>query len=133
MTKTKIDIKEAKVGMEFRSELVCKEDIPKIVKMTKDELQAYAHSRLGNKLDLSRRIKLLRLDVATSVKEKLKLPKDSIEEVEGGNEVKEKVKDEKAEFVFEPKRRRVFEATDMLLKRTDLIHCWIVDKDGKKL
>jgi hypothetical protein len=131
MEDKEINIKEAKVGEEFRGELVCLEDIPKITKMTKEELKNYSHSRLGKKLDLTRRLKMLRLDVATAVKNKLKLPQD-VDESLSNDAVKAK-EDDVPEFVFEPKRRRVFEYTELLGKRSDLITCWLVDKDGKRL
>lgn len=126
MEDDKIEIEEAS----NREELVCQEDIAKIAKLTKEELQKYAHSRLGKELDLSRRISLLRMDLCTLVKNKLNLPN-----IETNNENKDpkKPKERVADFVFEPKRRRVFEMTNELKKRTDLIHCWIVDKDGKDL
>ncbi len=59
-----IDIAE---GKEFREELVCKEDLLQIIEMDKDSLKKYAHSRLGRKLDLNKRLKLLRLEVVTLV------------------------------------------------------------------
>jgi hypothetical protein len=123
-----IEIEEAS----NREELVCQADLAKIAKMTKEDLQKYAHSRLGKKLDLSRRSSLLKIDVCTLVKNRLKLPLD--ERGEGVEEApKESKKKKVVEFIFEPKRRRVFVATDELKKRTDLIHCWLVDKDGKGL
>lgn len=122
-----IDIAE---GKEFRAELVCVEDILKIIEMEKDELKKYAHSRLGRKLDLNKRIKMLRLEVVTLVKNKLKLPQDTDNSNAGP---KAKPETEVAEFVFSPTNRRVFEATELLLKRTDLIPCWLVDEKGKKL
>ncbi len=129
------EIVEGRVGeeSEHRSELVCQEDIALITKMSKDELSKYAHSRLGKKLDLTRRLKMLRLDVVMLVKGKLKLPTDTDGEAKA--EEGKVVISEKAvpEFIFEPKRRRVFEWTELLAKRSDLIECWLVDKKGKRI
>jgi hypothetical protein len=127
MEDDKIDIDEGSL----REELVCQEDVVKISTMTKEELNKYAHSRLGKKLDLTRRINNLRMDVLTLVKNKLKTSTNDT--VETDSVCEEKPKEKEARFVYEPQRDRVFEATAMLLKRTDLIPCWIVDKDGKKL
>ncbi len=129
-----IEISEAKVEDDagHRSELVCQEDIALVTKMSKDELKKYAHSRLDKKLDLNRRLKMLRLDVVMLIKGKLQLPTDT-----DGTPPEESnvVVSDKAvpEFVFEPKRRRVFEWTELLGKRDDLIECWLVDKKGKRL
>jgi len=114
-----------------RKELVCHDDIARIAKMNKEDLNVYAHSRLDKKLDLTRRINNLRLDVITMVKKELKLP--SINNEENTKTDTDQPIKEKARFVYEPKRQRVLEATNMLLKRTDLIPCWLVDKDGRKL
>jgi hypothetical protein len=128
MEDDKIEIEEAS----NREELISQADIAKIAKMTKEDLQNYSHSRLGKKLDLSRRSSLLKIDVITMVKNRLKLPLD--EKGEGVEETSEEpLKEKVVEFVFEPSRRRVFVATSELKKRTDLIHCWLVDKDGKVL
>ncbi len=124
-----LDIGEGKEA--HREELVRAEDILKIVEMTKENLRKYAHSRLGKKLDLNKRLKMLRLEVVTLVKNKLKLPQD----VDSSNVTKKPTSNakEEAEFVFNPANRRVFEWTELFAKRTDLIECWLVDKDGKRL
>ncbi len=127
-----IEIAEAAVGIEFRPELVCQEDIALITKMTKDELSKYSQSRLGKGLDLSRRVKMLQLDVVLMVKNKLKIPTDTVGKKPEDSKV-EILDKETPEFIFEPKRRRVFEWTSLLAKRDDLIECWLVDKKGKKL
>lgn len=127
MEDKEIDIDEGK----HREELVCQEDIAKIAKMSKEDLKDYAHSRLDKKLDLTRRISNLRMDVITLIKSKLDLPQTI--QSENKDSGKEKPKKKKAKFVYEPKRQRVFEATEMLLKKSDLIPCWLIDKDGKEL
>ncbi|MCP3967547.1 MAG: hypothetical protein GY718_14555 [Lentisphaerae bacterium] len=127
MEDNNIDIEEGS----HREELVCQEDISKISTMNKNGLEVYAHSRLDAKLDLTRKLKELRIQVITLVKKKLDLPTGNTGDVKDEKEVP--LKKQKPEFVLEPKRRRVFEATDMLLKRTDLIPVWLIDKDGKKL
>jgi hypothetical protein len=128
MEDDKIEIEEG----EHRAELVCQDDIAKIAKLTKEELKKYAHSRLGKELDLTRRISLLRIDVITLVKNKLNLPNAEAKS-DSTETPTEKVADRTVEYVFEPVRRRVFEVTAELLKRTDLIHCWLIDEDGKEL
>jgi hypothetical protein len=128
-----IEIAEGKIDNEagLREDLVCQEDIALVTKMSKDELKKYAHSRLDKKLDLTRRIKMLRLDVVMLIKDKLKLSTDTSEK---SNETEVKIlEDEKPEFIFQPKRRRVFEWTEVLSKKDDLIECWLVDKKGKRL
>ena len=115
----------------LRADLVCQEDIALVTKMTKDELKKYAHSRLDKKLDLTRRLKMLRLDVVMLIKTKLQIPTDT--EGKPKDTVVEIAEDAKPEFIFEPKRRRVFEWTELLAKRDDLIECWLVDKKGKRI
>jgi hypothetical protein len=122
----KIDIAESA----HRAELVCKADILKVVEMDKMGLQKYADSRLGKKLDLSKKLKMLRTDVVIHIKNKLKIPSNSVDNATGEPAVEvEKV----PEFIFNPKNRRVFEWTELLAKRTDLIECWLIDKEGKRL
>lgn len=113
-----------------RSELVCKEDILKVVEMDKVGLEKYANSRLGKKLDLNKRLKILRIEVVVHIKNKLSLPTDT----DSSNiVVKEKGERENPEFIFNPANRRIFEWTDLLSKRTDLIECYVVDEEGKRL
>lgn len=113
-----------------RSELVCKEDILKVVEMDKVGLEKYAHSRLGKKLDLSKRLKMLRMEVVVHIKNKLAIPTDT----DSNNVVaKETAEDANPEFIFNPANRRIFEWTELLAKRTDLIECYVVDEEGKRL
>jgi hypothetical protein len=113
-----------------RAELVCKEDILKVMDMDKPALKKYTDSRLGKKIDLSKRLKVLRTEVVLHIKNKLQLPTDTdtsmLTEKEGGAKTL-------PEFIFNPKNRRVFEWTELLAKRTDLIECWLVDEEGKRL
>ncbi len=113
-----------------RAELVCREDILKVVEMDKVGLQKYADSRLGKQLDLSKKLKMLRTEVVIHIKNRLKLPSDSVENSTGKPDVEAK---KVPEFIFNPKNRRVFEWTELLAKRTDLIECWLIDKEGKRL
>ncbi len=117
-------------GKAHRSELVCREDILKVVEMDKPALQKYADSRLGKRLDLSKRLKMLRTEVVLLIKNKLKLPTDTNS---NSVTVKETGGKQVPEFIFNPKNRRVFEWTELLAKRTDLIECWLVDEEGKRL
>lgn len=123
----KLDIAE---GKEFRSELVCKEDVQKVMDMDKVQLQKYAHSRLGKELDLSRRIKQLRTDVIILIQKKLDLPTDT--DVSNVKTKQTPVSDN-PEYIFNPANRRIFEWTELLDKRTDLIPCYICDLEGKRL
>jgi hypothetical protein len=133
-----IDIKEAQVGgeievedhKEFRSELVCKEDIVKVLEYDKVELQKYAHSRLGKEIDLSKRIKQLRTEVVLLIQKKLDLPTDTDS---SAVKTKQALISKNPEFIFNPKMRRIFEWTELLSKRTDLIPCHVVDLEGKRL
>jgi hypothetical protein len=123
-----MDVKEE--TKEKRSELVCEEDIKKVLDFDKVALQKYAHSRLGKELDLSKRIKMLKTEVVLLIQKKLDLPTDTNSSMV---DKKEAPVSKEAEFMFNPKNRRIFEATELLLKRTDLIPCWIIDEEGKRL
>lgn len=126
-----LDMPEAgEVTLGKKGELVCNEDIKKVMDYDKISLQKYAHSRLGKELDLGKRIKMLRTEVALLIQKKLNLPTD----VDTSNvNSKDAPEDEVAEFVFNPANRRIFEATELLLKRTDLIPCHVVDEEGKRI
>jgi hypothetical protein len=126
----KIAIEEAQVGKEFRAELVCKEDILKVVEMDKMSLEKYAHSRLGKKLDLSKRVKILRMEVVVLIKNKLSIPMDVDRSLVPKTHAPQ---GSEPEFIFNPVNRRVFEYTAILGKRSELIPCWLVDEEGKKL
>lgn len=124
----KIEIGEGKEV--HRPELVCREDILKVVEMDKPALHKYADSRLGKKIDLSKRLKMLRTEVVIHIKNKLQLPTDVDTSNVATKEVGEK---QVPEFIFNPKNRRIFEWTELLAKRTDLIECWLIDEKGKRL
>jgi len=117
-------------GKAHRPELTCREDILKVVEMDKVALQKYAESRLGKRLDLSKRLKMLRTEVVVLIKGKLQLPTDTNS---NNATVKEGGEKQVPEFIFNPKNRRVFEWTELLAKRADLIECWMVDDKGKRL
>jgi len=124
-----MDVKED--TKEKRSELVCEEDIKKVLDFDKVALQKYAHSRLGKELDLSKRIKMLKTEVVILIQRRLDLPTDAVQ-----GDCKDSSKapvSKEAEFMFNPKNRRIFEATELLLKRTDLIPCFVIDEEGKRL
>ncbi len=123
----KLEIAE---GAAHRPELVCKEDILKVVEMDKVALQKYAHSRLGKEIDLTKRIKMLRTEVVMLIKSKIGTSASTNEKEVETIETREK---QVPEFIFNPKNRRVFEWTELLAKRTDLIECWLVDEKGKRL
>ncbi len=127
----KLNIAEAKIEPD-RPELICKEDILKILEMDKDQLQKYSTSRLNKKIDLSRRVKQLRLEVATSVKNKLNIPTDTVGKPDGLMEEVVKLR-KTPEFIFNPLNRRVFEWSAMLARRDDLIEVWLVDENGKRI
>jgi hypothetical protein len=128
----KLNISEAQVEKEFRSELVDKDDVYKVMDMDKVALQKYAHSRLGKELDLNKRIKQLKTDVVIMIQNKLNLPTDVVGRPDGLTEesVKERVN---PEFIFNKANRRIFEWTELLDKRTDLIPCYVCDLEGKRL
>ena len=113
-----------------RGELVCKSDILKVVEMDKVGLEKYAHSRLGKKLDLNKRLKMLKTEVVIHIKNKLALPTDTDSD---NTPVKGSAEKKNPEFVFNPVNRRIFEWTVLLAKRTDLIDCYVVDEEGKRL
>lgn len=123
---------EINIAEGYRSELVCKEDMLKVNDMDKVSLQKYADSRLGKKLDLSKRIKMLRTEVILLIKNKLSIPTDTVGKPDGLTEMECKLR-ENPEFIFNPKNRRVFEWTELLSRRTDLIECWLIDEEGKRL
>ncbi|MHC4322317.1 MAG: hypothetical protein ACYST3_08580 [Planctomycetota bacterium] len=125
----KLNMAEAKVEPD-RPELVCKEDILKVLEMDKIGLQKYCSSRLQKNIDLSRRLKQLKLDVVTMIKDKLNMPTDTnSDNVQKADAPVKRT----PEFIFNPKNRRVFEWTEMLAKRDDLIEVWLVDENGKRV
>jgi hypothetical protein len=128
----KLDLGESAVGEGHRNELVSKSDIKLVMDMTKDELNEYALTRFGTDLNLAERVKMLRLKVATMIRDKLKIQPAS--ETNTENITSETVTTAKnPEFIFNPKNRKIFEWTENLATREDLIECYIVDKKGKRL
>jgi hypothetical protein len=130
---TKVEVGSHEVGAEnegHRSELVTLSDVELIEDMTKDEIATYCSSRFAKPIDKSKKLKSIKMQAIMWIKERLNMP--SIQK-EGENQAEAKPRVLKAEFVFNPANRRVFEASPLLLKNSDLIHCWIVDKNGKKL
>jgi len=87
-----------------------------ISEMNKDELAAVA-AELGVEIDKRHKLEDLRKEVAGLVSKGVQPPKA------GQDELKEKAK-----FVKNPKTGFVFPATELLMKRTDLV--WL-DKDKK--
>jgi hypothetical protein len=126
-----LDMPEAKEDtLGKKAELVCKDDIKRVMDYDKIGLQKYAHDRLGKELDLGKRIKMLKTEVVLLIQKKLDLPTD----VDTSNVTsKDAPENKEAEFVFNPVNRRIFEATELLLKRTDLIPCHVVDEEGKRI
>jgi hypothetical protein len=121
---------DTKAGL--RSELVTISDIVTVMEMTKDQLEEYAMSRFGTVLNKNEKIKLMRLKVVNSIKEKLKHPTDV--KPDGNRELQESVVvSRNPEFLFNPKNRKVFEYTELLAKRGELVECYLVDKKGNKL
>lgn len=128
----KINIEEGQVGKEFRSELVDKDDVHKVTDMNKEQLQKYVHERFGKELDLSKRIKQLKTEVVILIQNKLNLPTDVVGKPDGLTEelVRQRAN---PEFIFNKTNRRIFEWTELLAKRADLVPCYLVDLKGKRL
>lgn len=111
--------------------MVSKDDIQKVVLMSKDSLKIYAQKELSISLDLAddkwKKISTIRAYIVKIIKEKLDIPveKDdaTIEEVGETSSVK-------VEWLYNPSNKTVLEATEFLLKRSDLIPC---DKNGNSL
>jgi deoxycytidine triphosphate deaminase len=124
---------EAETEKGKREELVEMSDIQLLEGMSKDQLNEYSISRFGIDLKLSDKIKPLKFKVATMIKEKAgkKTGKGDSSTKSNGKETDKPSK--QAEFIFNPKNRRVLEYTENLATRADLIPCWIVDKKGKIL
>lgn len=119
-----------------REELIEMGDVALVSKMTKDELNEYSITRLGTDLDLSGRVKLIQVKVIGMIKERLKKPaeaKPNTEEKDSsGDEPKKNISDD-PEFLFNLKNRHVYEWTEVLAKKEDMIECYIVDEKGKRL
>ena len=118
----------------FRSELVSISDVEKIDDMTKDQLAEYALSRFGITLNKTEKIKFLKFKVIKSIREKLKHPEEKTDSEALATETRTEVEvTRKPEFMFNPKNRKVFEWTEILASRGELVECYIVDKKGKLL
>lgn len=118
----------------FRSELVTISDIASVMEMKKDELADYALSRFGITLNKSEKIKLLRLKIVNSIRDKLKHESKDVNTPE--QDIPEQapvVSTGRVEFLWNPKNRRIFEWTELLAKRGELVECYIVDKKGNRL
>ncbi len=124
---SEVEIGEAKVGGE-REELVIGSDVTEVLKMNKDELKAYAYSRFGIKLSLHKKIKLLKLQVATLIKEKIRAANPNQEQKEAPKE--EGPKKQNPKLLLHTGNGRVFEWTPLLAKRSDMVAC---NNKGKKL
>lgn len=119
-----------------REELVEFSDIILVDKMSKNDLQEYAITRLGTDLNLSERIKLLKVKVIHLIRDKLKVEKDhespASASVTNDNSGPARASSQ-PEFMFNPKNRRVFEWTEALGSRIDYVPCWLVDIKGERL
>jgi hypothetical protein len=127
---------EAQPQLGRREELVEIGDIALVDKMTKDELEEYTITRLGIGLDKNERVKLLRLKVIGLIKDRLKTPgsKPSTEKKDtSSSDGPEKNLSDDPEFLFNLKNRHVYEWTEVLAKKEDMIECYIVDEKGKRL
>ena len=131
-TEGKLNLGEASVGEAHRGELVSQSDIKVVLAdMTKDELNDYAVTRFGVTLNLSEKIKMLRLKVVNMIRDKLKIQPDAKANEKTTDGVVETTKN--PEFIFNPANRRIFEWTEILAARKDLKPCYVVDEKGKRL
>ncbi len=129
-TQAKLDLAEAPVDEGFRDELVSVADIKLVLQMSKDELNEYVITRFGIDLNLTEKIKMLRLKVVNLINGKLKIQPEAKTKEDNGQVVE---RANNPEFIFNPANRRVFEWTEILGARPDYKVCYIVDKDGKRL
>ncbi len=128
--KGSLELAEASVDEGFRGELVSQADIKVVLDMSKDDLEEYVITRFGTTLNLSEKIKMLRLKVVNMIRDKLSIQPDATQK----ENIKEFVETAKnPEFIFNPANRRVFEWTPILGEKKNYIVCYIVDKDGKRL
>lgn len=118
------------VGEGHRGELVSRSDIKLVMEMTKDELNEYVMTRFGSDLNLSEKVKMLRLKTVNMIRDKLKIQPEAKPQEGNGEAVEVSAN---PEFLFNPANRRVLEWTANLATRADFIVCYIVDKDGKRL
>lgn len=132
-TEGKLDLGEAAIGAgeAHRGELVSQSDIKLVLNMTKDELNDYTVTRFGTTLNLSEKVKMIKLKVVNMIRDKLKIRPDAKSNEKTSEGVVETTKN--PEFIFNPANRRVFEWTEILAARKDLKPCYVVDMDGKRL
>ncbi len=130
-TEEKLDLAEAPVGKGFRNELVSQADIKLVLDMSKDDLNEYVITRFGTTLNLSEKIKMLRLKVVNMIRDQLKIQPDAKPNEKTTDGVVGTAKN--PEFIFSPANRRILEWTPVLAERKDYIVCYVVDKDGKRL
>lgn len=130
----RLDLAEAPTTEGHREELVTLSDIILVDKMTKDQLQEYAITRLSTDLNLSERVKLLQTKVILMIRERLKVKEpDPAATVASDNNGPAKAVGNQPEFIFNPKHRRVLEWTETLGARIDYVPCWPVDIKGNRL
>lgn len=133
VTKT-IEIGDAEVGTEAgnksaeREELVIASDMKEVIKMTKDELKAYAFSRFAVKLSMDKKIKLLRVQVVNLIREKLKIPNKPKGTAKTHNN-KPIGNNKRPKLLLHTGNGRVFDYTELLAKRSDMVPC---DEKGQK-
>lgn len=111
-----------------REELVIPSDIHEVLKMTKDELKDYAFTRFGIKLDLTKKIKNLQLDVVMLIKKKLGKLKEA--ENTGKTEKKKTNEDGAPKYLLHTGNGRILDYTEILAARPDCVPC---DENGKRL
>ena len=126
-----LDLGEVPTDEGHREELVELTDVKLVMEMSKDKLQEYAITRLSTDLNLSDRLKLIRVKVVHLIREQLKKGKDP-KPVEKTVEGPKKASNQ-PEYIFNPKNRRIFEYTEALGQKIDYIPCFGVDLNGKRL
>jgi hypothetical protein len=115
-------------------ELVEIGDIKLVATMNKDELNMYSITRFGEDLSLSEKAAVLKVKVVKMIQARLNKEKTEPGEKTSKTDLGETLhKSPGFEFIFNPTNRRVFEWTENLATRKDLIPCRIVDEKGKIL
>ncbi len=125
-------VENAVAGEGFRSELVSISDVEKVDDMTKDQLAEYAFSRFNITLNKGEKVKFLKFKVINSIREKLKHPEAKVDPKAEETRTEVEVT-RKPEYMFNPRNRKIFEWSEILVKRGELVECFIVDKKGKLL
>ncbi len=107
-----LSLDEATIGEEgFRGELVSLTDIKQVLDMSKDELNDYVFDRFATTLNLSEKIKMLRLKVVNMIRDKLKVQPDAKSNEKTTDGIVGMAKN--PEFIFNPANRRLFEWTEL--------------------